>query len=124
MTISKLFLSAVVLVCLVLGFSGKAHGEAFTVDKQQHIAVSFAIAAPAAVYLRDTDHPVLYGAAVALVPGVLKEVYDAANPEKHTASIADLVADAVGAFSGALIGHGVYVFADRDRAAIVFSGTF
>lgn len=93
-------------------------------DKQQHIAVSALIAAPAAVYLEDTGHPILYGIAVAMVPGILKEVYDSRHPKSHTASGADLVADLVGATSGALIGHGISLRMNGKSASINYSVQF
>jgi VanZ family protein len=110
------FLLAIILGALAVLLSDRS--EALEQDKQQHVAVSAFLGAVGAVACRETEHPVLYGAALAVIPGLAKEVYDARHPDRHTASTADLAADVVGAAAGAWIGHGLRLGVTRNRTWI------
>lgn len=116
-----LWLAIILGVLLILAHP---RAEALEQDKQQHITVSALIGMAAAMALEDSDHPILYGAVVATLPGVVKELYDAQHPQHHTASTADLAADVVGAATGAWIGHHLQLRANRDHAEIRFNGSF
>lgn len=119
---SKAVILAILLGVLAIFTSGRV--EALEKDKQQHIAVSALIGVAAAISLEDTDHPVLYGAAVAMLPGAAKELYDARHPDRHSASGADLVADAVGAVAGAWFGSQVQVHLGPQGVSFSLSGEF
>lgn len=118
----RLIILAVILG--VLAFLVHPRAEALEQDKQQHIAVSALFGMAAAIALEDSDHPIIYGAVVATLPGVVKELYDARHPRNHTASTADLAADVVGAVTGAWIGHHLQLRANRDHAEIRLTGSF
>ena len=97
-----------VMFFLLLAFPENAAGAEVAEDKQMHAVVSAMMAGAAAVYLEDkTDHPVAYSIVASMLPGIAKEVYDAAHPKNHTAEVGDLVADLAGATFGAWIGHGI-----------------
>jgi len=89
-----------------LGSAQAAHA-----DKLQHFGVSFALGVAGEQIARShlkAEHPVLTGAGLALVPGVIKELLDErrkgrARPEGF--STGDLAADAAGAFAGALVSN-------------------
>jgi uncharacterized protein YfiM (DUF2279 family) len=70
-------------------------------DKAQHVIGSAVIGTVSGVALNDK----WTAFAVSMVPGVLKEVYDAKHPDKHTASVKDLAANAVGAAIGVYMGN-------------------
>jgi len=116
------FLLAILLGALAVFASDRA--AALEQDKQQHIAISALLGMAAAIALEDSDHPILYGAVVATLPGVVKELYDARHPRNHTASGADLVADVTGAVTGAWIGHHLQLRAHRNSAEVKFTGEF
>ena len=69
-------------------------------DKVEHAAGSAVLGAAAALVIEDKAT----AWAVAMVPGLLKEAYDAQHPEKHTASWRDMAANAVGAWVGVNLG--------------------
>jgi len=77
-------------------------------DKGLHVMGSAGIGTVAGLVIKDK----WAAFAVSMVPGVLKEVYDAKHPDKHTASFKDLAADAVGAAVGVYMGNCVI----RDRS--------
>jgi uncharacterized protein YfiM (DUF2279 family) len=116
------FLLAVLLGALAVFLSDRV--EALEQDKQQHIAVSALFGMAAAIALEDTDHPILYGAIVATLPGVVKELYDARHPKNHTASTADLAADVTGAVTGAWLGDHLRIRASRGGVEVKLYGSF
>jgi VanZ family protein len=61
---------------------------------------------------------------LATAPGVLKEVYDAQHPDRHTASVGDLTADLVGAFAGAWVGPQLHLRVHARRTEVIFSRSF
>ena len=71
------------------------------VDKGQHVAVSAGIGTVSGLIVKDK----WTAFALSMVPGVLKEMYDAQHPKTHTASFKDLAADAVGAAVGVYTGN-------------------
>lgn len=73
-------------------------------DKLEHFGVSAGFGAMGAYLVKDTDHPVLYGAGLGLIPGLAKEVFDG-TCRSDGFSYKDLTADAVGAITGAILGH-------------------
>jgi len=84
---------------------------AFTKDKQQHAVGSALLGAGSRSLIKDPWEA--FGAA--MIPGVLKEVYDLQNPQSHCASLYDLLYDAVGAGIGVyttnwIIGPGVIIY--------------
>lgn len=96
---------------LLLPFLMSAGAHALEADKVKHVQVSFVLGVAgeqlASAFLPDTNS-VLAGAALGLIPGVLKEVADhnrkgQAHPEGFSAE--DLAADALGAFAGAAASH-------------------
>lgn len=70
-------------------------------DKGQHVAVSAGIGTFSGLVFKDK----WTAFALSMVPGVLKEVYDAQHPKTHTASFKDLAADAVGSAIGVYTGN-------------------
>jgi len=114
--------AALLALCLIPCVVGSAEGV--EQDKQQHLVVSALLGVVATTALEDTRHPVLYGAAVASIPGVLKEVYDARHPGAHTASAADLAADVIGAVTGAWLGHNAALHVGKRRVEVVLQGRF
>lgn len=97
-----------------------ANASALESDKVKHLGVSFALGvAGEQLASRYTDaNPVLVGAALGFVPGLLKEIADErrkgpARPEGFSGK--DLAADAVGAVAGALVSNLV-----SERFAVAF----
>lgn len=70
-------------------------------DKVQHTAISAAIGAATGMYFEDKTTAF----AVAMIPGIAKEIYDYKHSNKHSASFKDLAADALGAAVGVYLGN-------------------
>lgn len=121
--IKKTLLALAVIFALFLLFSPDAAAAS---DKQKHALLSAAMGGAAVLYLEEkTEHPVAYAVTAALVPGIAKEIYDAAHPKTHNAEIGDLVADFVGAVAGAYAGHGLYIgVAERGQVEVGISVPF
>lgn len=79
----------------------QSHADDWTgPDKTQHAAISALIGSVAGAAVKDKASAF----ALAIAPGVVKELYDAQHPKTHTASWKDLAADAVGAAIGVYVG--------------------
>lgn len=119
------FIAGLVWGALAFWVLSSGDASALEQDKQQHIAVSAIIATTVTTALEGkTESPVLCGIAASVAVGAAKEAYDAAHPKTHTASGADLMADLIGATTGAWLGHGVYIQAGQSRIAIGISKDF
>lgn len=70
-------------------------------DKYQHAAGEAIIGLAAGAYFEDKSTAF----AVAMIPGIAKEIYDYRHSDKHSASFKDLAADAVGAAIGVYVGN-------------------
>jgi uncharacterized protein YfiM (DUF2279 family) len=90
----KLITLLLVLACATL--PAKAGDDWTGKDKAMHAAVSAAFGAAAASVTDNTGAAI----AAALVPGVLKEVYDLGHRDRHTPSWKDMGANALGAVLG------------------------
>lgn len=94
---------AAILAGLVLGAlvtMNPAHADSFgTPDKVKHFAVSAALGAAATVATKSDSKAI----ALALAPGLAKELYDARKGGSGF-SWRDLVADAAGAYLGVKLG--------------------
>lgn len=88
-------------------------------DKLEHFVVSAGLGAIGAYLARDTEHPVLYGAGLGLIPGLAKEVFDG-TCRAGGFSYKDLTADALGALTGAALGHWAITYTrERSGGAVV-----
>lgn len=95
-----------IVITALLALSGcckqaQAADEWLAKDKYQHFAGSVGLGVVAGTLIEDRR----VAFAAAMVPGVLKELYDAKHPDKHTASWKDLAWDAAGAYVGVQFGH-------------------
>lgn len=70
-------------------------------DKIKHFAVEAALGTISGSIIEDK----YLASAVALVPGVAKEIYDLKNPQSHCASYYDLAWDLAGVITGVNLGH-------------------
>ncbi len=70
-------------------------------DKFQHATIEIAIGTVTGAYFEDKTTAF----AVAMLPGIAKEIYDYKHSNKHSASFKDLAADAVGAAVGVYVGN-------------------
>jgi uncharacterized protein YfiM (DUF2279 family) len=73
-------------------------------DKLEHFAVSVPFGGLGAWLARDSAHPVMYGALLGTVPGLVKEGIDG-TCRSDGFSYKDLAADFVGSLTGALFTH-------------------
>jgi len=111
-------LATLLALTLLLGARPAAWAEpAWGVDKAEHLGVSLALSGTAYAGLRllGRDPPALrvaFSVGLALLPGVLKELYDAGRPGNRFSGL-DLTWDAVGALSGALVALGVDLLLTR-----------
>lgn len=98
-----LYSFAAILAGLVAGAlitASPAHADSFsTPDKQKHFAVSAALGAGASA-ITDSDNAAV---ALALVPGLAKELYDSRSGGTGF-SWRDMVANAAGAYLGVKLG--------------------
>ncbi|WP_298930239.1 hypothetical protein [uncultured Ramlibacter sp.] len=111
-------------LALLLTLAPCAH--ALEDDKAKHLGVSFALGIAGeqiAARIAPDVNSVALGTGMALVPGILKELYDANHKStKHPDGFSgkDLAADLVGAFAGALlsgmVSQRVTLFVGKDRA--------
>ena len=97
-------LRAMVSALIALGITvpSGAQAEGWTgADKTQHMAVSAALGGIA----RAVTPNKLPAVDLAMAPGIAKEQYSSPHRDKHTASVKDLAADAVGAAIGVYVGN-------------------
>lgn len=80
--------------------SGAQADEWTGADKTRHMAVSAAFGGIARAVT--TNKLAAFG--LAMAPGIAKEIYDSQHKDRHTASVKDLAADAVGAAIGVYVG--------------------
>lgn len=71
-------------------------------DKQYHLAAGFT-----AAIVFGIPYP-WFGLLIAIIGGILKEVYDYFHPDNHTVDFYDFVATALGGFVGFLIMQLIY----------------
>jgi hypothetical protein len=102
----------------------RAFSAAFDVDKVAHFAVSYAMADTVAPLMENTSHPVLYSFAIGMMPGLAKRIWDQKSEYDSREKNQDMVANILGAASGALIGHGVMLYARRDQVSMSYSKTW
>jgi hypothetical protein len=114
---------AATLVALAASSASYADLGPFANDKHAHVAYS-ALAGLAATALAPSATPATRFA-LALVPGVLKELNDARNPGPGRTGWCnrDMLANALGAAAGVYVG-GLVVRATRDGAAVSYSRSF
>jgi len=111
MTKLKPFLLVALLFCI--------NANAIEQDKLLHAGGSYAVAITTSFLVEDSDHPVLYSFAAGMVPGLVKYAHDRQVSgfyarEKNQ----DMIANVIGAASGAWIGHGLFVYASKKQAGI------
>jgi len=87
-------------------------------DKLAHFAVSAPFGALGAYITRDTAHPVIYGALLGTVPGLVKETIDGTCTTDGF-SYKDLTADAVGALTGALLANWAITYNRNARGTTI-----
>ena len=128
-----------IALCVVLLLPSRAAGDRWWgVDKAEHLGLSAAMAAAwyaTCSLLGDDPRPVrlAISTALALTPGLLKELYDSGRPGKAF-SAQDLTWDLIGAAAGSLIGiaidwlvhrrrdplrHGPWLWVDRGAGLVV-----
>lgn len=105
-----------VLVFLLIVFNPQpAAADSWTSrDKLNHFAFSAVIAAAAA-----KGHGPVTGAAIALVPGVIKELADMGGA--GTPSMKDMAANVVGAMTGAVLPAGFLVVPTTNQSGLFFT---
>jgi len=110
-------------LALLLALAPCAH--ALDNDTAKHLGVSFALGIAGeqvAARIAPDMNSVALGTGMALVPGLLKEIYDANHKSKHPDGFSgkDLAADLVGAFAGAMlsgmVSKRVTLFVGKDGA--------
>lgn len=103
-------------VVVVAGFPSvtQAQDSWTSIDKANHFAFSAVIAAAAA-----KDHGPVAGAAIALVPGVVKELADMGGA--GTPSMKDMAANVVGAMTGAVLPAGFLVVPTTNQSGLFFT---
>jgi uncharacterized protein YfiM (DUF2279 family) len=89
------------------------------VDKAEHLALSFLLAGAgysAVSLLGDDPRPLrlAFSTSLALVPGVLKEIYDSGQPQNHFSG-QDMTWDVIGAVTGSLAALAVDLLIERLR---------
>jgi putative lipoprotein len=93
-----------VLALVLAAFVSSAGADSdpwFAKDKYQHFGASAVLGLASSAVIEDKKTAF----AVAMVPGILKEVYDAHHRDKHTPSWRDLAWDAAGAWVGVHVGN-------------------
>lgn len=117
--------TALGLCLLLLASRADAQDRFLGVDKLQHFALSAALAAAwygTLTLLGDDPRPVrlAFSAALALAPGLLKELHDSGRPGKAF-SPADLAWDLIGAATGSLVALALdwILTRPRDRLPLV-----
>ena len=114
-----------VAVPTLLLLSSPVFAAPIPLDLVVHASIAANVAVVSAVLLNDTEHPVLYSFAVGMVPGLLKYEYDrhiggyVASEKRH-----DMEANVLGAISGAVIGHGVFVYATGGGPGVGVTKSF
>ena len=94
-------------------------------DKIEHFTISAGVSLVATQLLEDTDHPILYGITVGLVPGAAKYIHDRhdayfdAREKNH-----DMVANIIGATTGALVGHGLSLHLSHEFVGVRYNKNF
>ena len=79
-------------------------------DKKKHLGVSFAIGAATGIYMdknyQDNTYSqnLLIGTSLAMIPGLLKEIYDD-RQENNSFDTADLAYDLAGSLLGNIVGN-------------------
>lgn len=73
-------------------------------DKLEHFGVSVPFGAMGSYLTKDTEHPIIYGSMIGLVPGVAKEVLDG-TCATNGFSYKDLTFDLLGSITGAVLGN-------------------
>jgi len=99
-TALRAMVSALIAMGVTVPSGAQAEGWTGT-DKTQHMAVSAAFGGIA----RAVTPNKLTAFGLAMAPGIAKELYDGRHEGKHTASVKDLAADAVGAAIGVYVGN-------------------
>jgi uncharacterized protein YfiM (DUF2279 family) len=103
------------LVVLFLLIQRPASADSWTSrDKLNHFAFSAVIASAAA-----KSHGPMTGAAIGLVPGVVKELADMGGA--GTPSMKDMAWNAVGAMTGALLPSGFLVVPTTNQSGLFFT---
>ena len=95
-------------------------------DKLEHFGVSVPFGALGGWLMRDTDHPVLYGALIGTIPGFAKETLDG-TCRTDGFSPKDLFADALGALTGAWLAHWAVMYshdAHSKTIGLQYNNTF
>ncbi|CAB3635908.1 hypothetical protein [Paraburkholderia rhynchosiae] len=108
------------------GFRMQTSDGWFQSDKAKHFAASAPFGALGAYLARDTAHPVIYGTLIGTIPGLIKEGIDG-TCRSSGFSYKDLVADAAGALTGALLGNWAITYSRGSRGqsvGIAYSGRF
>lgn len=96
----RLFIPLVSMAVVVLSSPVLANDDWTGPDKTKHFIVSAALGTVSGVYVENKWKA--FG--LAMVPGLIKEIMDANDPNNHFSS-RDLVADALGAAVGVHVGH-------------------
>jgi putative lipoprotein len=97
--------------CFAWDCSSSRHGFRTTTsdswtgtDKLEHFGVSVPFGAIGSYLSKDTEHPIIYGSMIGLVPGLAKEVFDG-TCESNGFSYKDLTFDLLGSITGAVLGN-------------------
>lgn len=95
------------------GFRTTMAGSWTSTGSLEEFGLSVPLGAFSTWLMRDTDHPVAYGALIGTVPGFAKQVFDG-TCRSDAFKYKEVVAGAVGALTGAWLTHWAIEY-DRDR---------
>ena len=111
-------------VILFLIFSHVSNADEIATDKVAHLAVSYAVANTVVPFMQNTKKPVLYSFAIGMVPGLLKRAYDNTQPYDPREKNQDMLANIIGAASGALIGNWFINYSNNKTFIISYRNNF
>ena len=87
-------------------------------DKLEHFGMSVPFGAIGSYLTRDTEHPIIYGSMIGLVPGIAKEVFDGTCPGNGF-SYKDLTFDLLGSVTGAILGnYAITYYRDKHGSTV------
>lgn len=105
------------LAIILLALSFQAHSFEVERDKLMHFGVSAALGATSTYIVRDTERPIIYGTALALLPGLAKELRDS-HEVGNSFSGRDMGANLAGALLGATISNSVRLYFSKGSLAV------
>jgi putative lipoprotein len=95
------------------GFRTTMSGNWFDTGGLESFGLSVPLGAAGTWFMRDTDHPVVYGTLIGSVPGFAKQVFDG-TCRSDAFKYKEVVASAIGALTGAWLTHWAIDYS-RDR---------